>query len=72
MSNLRNPLRRYRCDANLTLETLARSFNVNKTTVLRWEEGRIPAERVVDVECVTGIPRHELRPDLYRRPERVA
>jgi transcriptional regulator with XRE-family HTH domain len=66
-----NRLRRYRHALELSLEALASSFNVNKSTVLRWEEGRIPAERVLDVERITGIPRHELRPDLYR-PERVA
>lgn len=68
MSTVRNPLRRYRRSADLTLEALAMSFGVNKTTVLRWEEGRIPAERVIDIERITGIPRCELRPDLYAEP----
>ena len=27
--------------------------------------GRPPAERVLRIEEVTGIPRHELRPDIY-------
>lgn len=26
---------------------------------------RVPAERVLRVEELTGVPRHELRPDLY-------
>jgi len=52
----------------MSLEELAAEFGVNKTTVHRWEEGRIPAERVVEVEAVTGIPRHELRPDLWGKP----
>ena len=35
-------------------------------TVSAWAtRNRIPAERVLDVERATGIPRHELRPDLY-------
>ena len=72
MSVSRNPLRRYRLAAELSLETLALSFGVNKTTVLRWEEGRIPAERVLHIERVTGVPRHRLRPDLYPASERVA
>lgn len=50
-----------------TLENLAERFGVNKTTVLRWKDGRIPAERVLDIERVTGISRHDLRPDLYPR-----
>jgi transcriptional regulator with XRE-family HTH domain len=67
-----NPIRRYRSDADLSLEALARLFGVNRTTVLRWEARRIPAERVLDVERVTGIPRHKLRPDLYQSPGCVA
>ena len=27
--------------------------------------GRVPAERVLKIEEVTGVSRHELRPDLY-------
>jgi DNA-binding transcriptional regulator YdaS (Cro superfamily) len=35
-------------------------------SISRWvSTGRIPAERVLDVERATGVPRHELRPDLY-------
>lgn len=41
---------------------------MNKSTITRWERGRVPAERVLDVERVTGVPRHELRPDLYPAP----
>lgn len=29
----------------------------------------IPAARARDVETVTGIPRNELRPDLWDKPE---
>jgi DNA-binding transcriptional regulator YdaS (Cro superfamily) len=32
---------------------------------------RVPAERVLPVEAATGIPRHELRPDLYPVQERA-
>lgn len=58
-------LRAYRDRNSVTLEGLASSFGVNKTTVLRWEEGQVPAERVLEVERVTGVPRSDLRPDLY-------
>ncbi|QEX18525.1 hypothetical protein FRZ44_38320 [Hypericibacter terrae] len=30
------------------------------------------AERVLDIEKVTGVSRHELRPDLYPREEAAA
>jgi DNA-binding transcriptional regulator YdaS (Cro superfamily) len=60
-------LRRFRfaSEPHVTLEQLADAFGVNKSTVLRWEEGKIPAERVLDVERQTGVSRSELRPDLY-------
>lgn len=47
---------------------LARAIGVNKSTITRWATGRVPAERVLDVERVTGVPRHDLRPDLYPVP----
>lgn len=67
-----SPITEYRRCYRLTLEALARRLAVDKTTVMRWEVRRVPAERVLDVERVTGISRHELRPDLYpseQRPE---
>lgn len=27
--------------------------------------GRVPAERVLEIEKATGVSRHELRPDIY-------
>jgi DNA-binding transcriptional regulator YdaS (Cro superfamily) len=43
---------------------LARNLKVNQSTISRWE--KIPAELVVIVERITGIPREKLRPDLYK------
>jgi len=47
---------------------LARRLNaagkrISPQAVGKWE--RVPAERVLDVEAVTGVSRHDLRPDLY-------
>lgn len=36
---------------------------ITPQAISQWK--RVPAERVHDVERATGIPRHELRPDLY-------
>lgn len=47
---------------------LARAVGVDKASVTRWNQGRVPAERVLDVERVTGISRHDLRPDIYGPP----
>lgn len=49
---------------------LARRLGVKVQSIQQWK--RIPAERVLDVERVTGIPRHELRPDLYPQEARAA
>lgn len=62
-------LRAYRAAENLTLDQLAIRFGVHKTTILRWEEGDISANRAVEVEQKTGIPRWRLRPDLWDAPE---
>lgn len=59
------PLRAYRGRTKLTLEQLGAILSVDKSTVMRWELRRVPAERVLEVERVTGVSRHELRPDLY-------
>lgn len=49
----------------LNLGKLADAVGVDKATVTRWAQRRIPAERVVIIEKATGIDRRELRPDLY-------
>lgn len=47
---------------------LARELGCTPQAVQRMcATGRIPAERVLRIEKITGIPRHELRPDLYPR-----
>lgn len=35
------------------------------TAVLKWK--KIPDHRIVPLEEATGIPREELRPDLFKR-----
>jgi hypothetical protein len=49
----------------MTNTRLANALDVNHTTVHRWAKSRVPAERVLEVERITGIPRTVLRPDLY-------
>lgn len=35
-------------------------------TIRQWvKRDSVPAERVISIERVTGVPRHELRPDIY-------
>jgi TorA maturation chaperone TorD len=42
---------------------LARQIGISQPSVSNWL--RVPAERVVSVEAVTGVDRAVLRPDLY-------
>ncbi|MCV9906655.1 YdaS family helix-turn-helix protein [Brucella sp. HL-2] len=42
---------------------LAHALGIKHTALYGWK--RIPAERVLDVEALTGIPCCELRPDIY-------
>jgi DNA-binding transcriptional regulator YdaS (Cro superfamily) len=42
---------------------LASALKIKRQAVYQWQ--CIPADRVNAVEKITGIPRHELRPDLY-------
>lgn len=46
---------------------LARALGISPQALSQWD--RVPPERVHDVERVSGVPRSELRPDLYP-PER--
>jgi TorA maturation chaperone TorD len=45
---------------------LAEKIGISQPSVSNWH--KIPAERVLMVEKVTGIPRNTLRPDLYPAP----
>lgn len=48
---------------------VARAMNLTHEAVRLWRStGRVPAERVVELEKLTGMPREQLRPDLYRQP----
>lgn len=50
--------------------TLARELGIKHTALYSWN--RVPAERVLDIERLTGISRHELRPDVFGQPENAA
>jgi len=42
---------------------VARELGIRPQAVSQWQ--RVPAERVLDVERITSIPRCRIRPDLY-------
>jgi DNA-binding transcriptional regulator YdaS (Cro superfamily) len=49
---------------------LARELGISKAAVSQWR--RIPVGRALDVERLTGISRHRLRPDIYGAGEVAA
>ena len=45
----------------------------NPSVVMNWRaRGKVPAERVLEIETATGISRHVLRPDIFGAAEAVA
>lgn len=60
-----SPLYQYRKANNVTAETLASMLGVDRTTLWRWEKGRVPVDRLSDIEKATNIARRELRPDIF-------
>jgi hypothetical protein len=49
---------------------IARALGITPQAVGQWR--KVPAERVIELERVSGVPRHDLRPDLYPREEVTA
>jgi hypothetical protein len=50
-------------DAAGTMADLARRLGISRAAVAQWR--KVPAERLVEVERVTGVSRVILRPDLF-------
>lgn len=65
MAAMESPLTLYRATAGITQAALAEELGVKAPALCKWERNRVPAERVLQVEKITGIPRHHLRPDIY-------
>src|SRR5215470_13399424 len=63
---MRDPGLRAAIEAAGGVSELARRVGISQPSVSNWD--KIPAERVVAVESVTGVSRVQLRPDLYGDP----
>lgn len=42
---------------------LAEELHISPSAISMWQ--RVPADRVLEVERITGISRHDLRPDVF-------
>lgn len=42
---------------------LARQLKVRRQAIYQWQH--VPVSRVLDVERITGVSRHDLRPDVF-------
>jgi DNA-binding transcriptional regulator YdaS (Cro superfamily) len=45
------------------VRALAAKLGISHSVIVRWK--RAPARHIIRIEEVTGVPSHELRPELY-------
>jgi len=62
---MQNALSQYRDAHQLTVAAAAKRLGVAKSTWWKWENNRVPAERVVEVSRATGVPCSAIRPEMY-------
>ncbi len=53
----------------MSLPTLAKKIGLSKAAVYAWRKNGIPVERVIQIEKITGVSRHNLRPDIFDNNE---
>lgn len=47
-------------------QALADALGIKSPSITEWRQrGRIPAERCIAIEGLTGVSRHDLRPDVF-------
>lgn len=54
----------------LTLEQAASKVGCHLATWQKWEKGKVPPHRAIEIEAALGIPRSTLRPDLFAEQEK--
>lgn len=57
-------------DAAGGIAALGRALGITTSAVAQWRT--VPPKRVLKVEEITGVSRHDLRPDIYGRRGRAA
>lgn len=53
-----------------TFSAFAAHLGITRGAVCQWD--KVPTERVLQVEKISGVSRHELRPDVFGRPDTEA
>lgn len=48
--------------------TLASALNLTRQAIYQWR--LVPSQHVLEVERISGVSRHDLRPDLYPREKK--
>ena len=47
-------------------QALADALEIKSPSITDWHRrGRVPAERCIAIERLTGVSRHDLRPDVF-------
>jgi len=66
-----HPLKSFRADHGVTQQELAARIGLSRWTVNQIETGAYgPSWKMcLKIEGALGIPRHELRPDIFPSPE---
>lgn len=54
---------KHACDKAGGITKLAKELGIRPQAIHQWK--KVPAERVLEVERISGVSRHVLRPDLY-------
>lgn len=54
------------CEAVGGISEMARQLGIKPPSISEWKaRNRVPAERVLEVEKISGVSRYELRPDIF-------
>lgn len=51
---------------------LASALDTGHYNVSKWSRKRVPAKYVLKIEALTGVSRHDLRPDIFGAPQQAA
>lgn len=66
-----NTVTKYAIEKAGGAKALGRALGISHQAIGQWRQ--VPALRVIAIESLTGISRHDLRPDIYGpAPETVA